>query len=145
MVCAQELFAEESLRLRILPTLVTLIAFSRIVACVSSGSGARPATSDRIARAEIASASATNAYELISRLRPNWLRPSGTGSIGGGVRNQLILVYIDQQRAEDLNALKTVSTSMITSVQWIDASRVATVVPNVPPGSYAGAILIKTH
>ncbi len=116
------------------------------IACASSGSrSTRQSSSDKLTHTELATSNAANAYDAINRLRPNWLRVSGTASIGGGVRSQLVLVYIDNQRAEDLYALKNISTGMVESAQWIDATRMATVLSNVPPGSYSGAILIKTH
>lgn len=125
-----------------LPLLLVLIA-----SCASGGggSGYRPSPT-RISRAEIYSANASNAYELISRLRPDWLRAQPTGSVAGGVvRSQSILVYLNRQRLEDLNALKTISVGGIESAEWIDASRVQTVLTDVPGGAIAGAIVIKTR
>lgn len=118
-----------------------------VAACASSGgSGASRANPDKITRSEIYSSNASNAYELVSRLRPNWLRPPPTGSIAGGVvRSQAILVYLNGQRLEDLNALKTISAEGLESAQWIEASRVQTVLPNVPSGAVAGAIVLKTR
>jgi hypothetical protein len=126
-------------------------AFSTIigvVACASSGSAGAttPSSPDKITHSEISASNAMNAYELIGRLRPNWLRPGATGSIAGGViRSQAILVYLDHQRLEDLNALKTISIDALESAQWIDASRVQTVLSNVPGGAFAGAIVLRSR
>jgi hypothetical protein len=119
-----------------------------LAACASSGAagGTARTSPDRITRSEIYSSNATNAYELINRLRPNWLRPGSTGSIGGGVvQSQAILVYLNSQRLEDLNALKTISVEGLESAQWVDASRVQTVLNEVPSGPIAGAIVLKTR
>jgi hypothetical protein len=117
------------------------------VACASSGAGSASRNSpNRISRSEISESSTSNAYELISRLRPNWFRPQATGSVAGGVvRSQGILVYLNRQRLEDLNALKTISTGGIESAEWIDAARVQTVLSDVPSGAIAGAIVIRTR
>jgi len=119
-----------------------------IIGCASSGassSGFRSSPT-RITRSEIYSANASNAYELISRLRPDWLRAQPTGSVAGGVvRSQSILVYLNRQRLEDLNALKTISVGGIESAEWVDASRVQTVLSDVPSGAISGAIVIKTR
>lgn len=129
----------------------TLARYSTIIAlaaCASSGSGSSTtrAAPDRLTRAEIVASSATNAYEMISRLRPQWLRPPATGSIGAGApRNQAILVYLDRQRLQDLNALKTISIDSIDSAQWIDATRAPTVLPDVPTTPIAGAIVIRSR
>lgn len=117
-------------------------------ACASSGGGGATARSspDAITRAEVSTTNATNAYELVSRLRPNWLRATPTGTIGGGsITSQAILVYLDRQRLESLDALKTVSVEVIDSANWIDAARVQTVMPDVPSGPIAGAIVIRTR
>ena len=116
-------------------------------ACASSGGGGSARSNpDVISRAEVSASNATNAYELVGRLRPNWLRATATGTIGGGsITNQAILVYLDRQRLESLDALKTVSVEAIDSVNWLDAARVPTVMPDVPPGPIAGAIVIHTR
>ena len=119
-----------------------------MIACASSGAGSSGSRTSptRITRSEIYSANASNAYELINRLRPDWLRRQPTGSVAGGVvRSQSILVYLNRQRLEDLNALKTISVGGIESAEWIDASRVQTVLSDVPSGPIAGAIVIKTR
>ena len=118
-----------------------------LIGCASAGGTTTGRESPtRITRSEIYSSNASNAYELISRLRPDWLRAQPTGSVAGGVvRSQSILVYLNRQRLEDLNALKTISAGGIESAEWVDASRVATVLTDVPAGAIAGAIVIKTR
>jgi D-arabinose 1-dehydrogenase-like Zn-dependent alcohol dehydrogenase len=61
------------------------------------------------------------------------------------VRSQSILVYLNRQRLEDLNALKTISAGGIESAEWVEASRVQTILTDVPTGAIAGAIVIKTR
>ena len=117
-------------------------------ACASSGAstgGGARRSADQITYAEISTASALNAYDLINRLRPNWLRAPATGSIGGGVRSQIIAVYLDGHRLGDLESLRTLSTDGIRSMQWLDAARAATVLTEIGSDAIAGAIVIKTH
>ena len=128
--------------------LMAVVMFIAVAGCASGGAGtsAGRASPTRITRAEVDASNATNAYELISRLRPNWLREQPTASVAGGViRSQSILVYVNRQRQEDLDSLKSISVSAIDSAEWVDASRVQTVLSDVPSGSYSGAILIKTR
>ena len=127
---------------------VIVAGVAMLSACASSGGGssASRTSPNRIARSEIRASNATNAYELISRLRPNWLRASGAGSISGGTaRSQMVLVYLDGQRLEDLNALRSISITGIESAEWIDRTRAATVLRDAPAGPIAGAILLKTQ
>lgn len=117
-----------------------------LTACASSGTaGGSRHSSDQVTYAEIASSSATNAYQLIERLRPNWLRTPSIGSIGGGARSQIIVVYLDGHRLGDLESLRTLSVDGIRSMQWLDAARAATVLTEVGSDPIAGAIVIKTQ
>lgn len=117
-----------------------------LTACASSGSAGRShdQSSDQVTRTEIAATAADNAHDLIQRLRPNWLRPPGTGSISG-LRSQLVVVYLDGSRLGDLQSLRTLSANGIQSMQWLDATRAATVLNEVGSDPIRGAILIKTH
>lgn len=117
-----------------------------LTACASGGT-ARSSTGEpnRITSAEIRSSSATNAFELVSRLRPNWLKQKTTGRISGGVRSQLILVYLDGNRLGDVSALRTLSVSGIQSAQWLDAVRAATVLQGIGSDAIAGAIVLRTN
>lgn len=127
-------------------TIMVAVMFCTVSGCASGGggtSGSR-ASPNRITYGEVAASNATNAYELISRVRPNWLREPPTASVSGGViRSQTILVYVNRQRQESLDALKSISVADIDSAEWVDASRVQTLLSDVPSGSYTGAILIK--
>jgi hypothetical protein len=118
-----------------------------LVACASSGGNAASRNSpDRLTTAEIRGSNATDAYEMITRLRPHWLRPPATGSIAGGTpRSLAILVYLDRQRLEGVNALKTITVESINSAQWIDATRAPTILSDVPTTGIAGAIVIRTR
>ena len=55
------------------------------------------------------------------------------------------MVYLDSQRLEDINALKTISAGGIQSAEWIDKTRIAVVLRDAPIGPVAGAILLKTQ
>jgi len=131
------------LRILGLSRFATVVA---LTACASSGSaGSGRHSSDQVTYAEITSSSATNAYSLVERLRPNWLRTPGIGSIGGGARSRIVLVYLDGNRLGDIQSLHTLSVDGIRSMQWLDAARAATVLTQVGSDPIAGAIVIKTH
>jgi hypothetical protein len=133
--------------LRFSSQIARLSLLTALIACASSGSGGSSrANPDNITRVEVRNSNASNAYELVSRLRPNWLRTPATGTISGGrIQSQSILVYLDRQHLEDLNALKTISADGIESIQWLEPSRVQTILPDVPSGPIAGAIVVKTR
>jgi hypothetical protein len=123
-----------------------LAAVAAFIACASAGgtSGAR-GRSDFITQADIATSGTSNAWDLINRLRPNWLKAQPIGSIGGGAHTQVVAVYLDGQRFGDITSLRTLSTTGIRSAQWLDSARAATVMPDPGSDPIAGAIVIKTH
>jgi hypothetical protein len=127
---------------------LSVIAFGAVVGfsgCASSGTKPAPNAPDRITSTEIANSSASNAYELINRIRPNWLKRTAPGSLSGGGRSQVVLVYIDGSKYGDLTTLRSLSISGLKSIQWLDAVRAGILLPNIGSEPVAGAIVISTH
>lgn len=124
-------------------------AAALLSACASATPGTsgspttRESTADYITSLEVAATPVANVYDLISRLRPQWLRTQ-PGSIRGNTPNQVIAVYLDDARIGDIQTLRTVSTSGVQSLRYYDATRAATVVRNPGPDPIAGAIVIST-
>jgi hypothetical protein len=127
------------------PTVIAFGALLIISGCASSATTRAQGEPDLITSTEIASSSASNAYELINRLRPNWLRRTTPGSLGGGVRSQVVLVYIDGSRYGDQTALRSLSVGGLKSIQWLDAVRAGTLLPSIGSEPIAGAIVITTR
>jgi hypothetical protein len=127
-----------------------LLSLGGAVACASSDpaptGGARATRSpDVISRQEIEESAATNAYDLVNRLRPQWLRGTGAGSISGGTtRMQQLYVYLENARIGGVESLRTVSAAGITSIRFLSADRAAAAFPDVRE-SISGAIVISTR
>lgn len=129
-------------------TLMTVTAFGALLVlsgCASSGTPRAQTDPDRITSAEIDKSAASNTYELINRLRPNWLRRTAPGSLSGGVRRQVVLVYIDGTKYGELTTLRSLSVSGLKSIQWLDAARAGTLLPGIGSEPIAGAIVITTR
>ncbi len=119
--------------------------------CASSSGGSSTqvaeASPDRVTSAEIeATQGASTAFDLVRRLRPRWLQSSGgTASIGGGrITGQVLVVYLDGNRLGGVEALRTLSSSGIKTMQYLDAVRAATVLREVGSDPISGAIVIST-
>lgn len=123
--------------------LMLLLLIGGVSACASSGASPRH-DPDRITANEIATSGAQNALDLIQRLQPHWLRAQPTGSIAGGARNQIIVVYLDGHRLGDAGSLRTLSVSGIRSLEWLDAARAPTILTDIGSEPIAGAIVIKS-
>jgi hypothetical protein len=94
-------------------------------------------TSDEIKSSRV---SGWTAHDLISQLRPEYLRSRGPSSL----RNTAPVtaaVYVDDIRFGELNSLKTLSADHIFSVQYIGASDATT---RFGTDHFGGAILITT-
>jgi len=115
-------------------------------ACASSqASRVTESSQDVLTSIEINATPVPTAFDLVSRLRPSWLRQGRTGSIGGGsVSSQVTLVYLDGQRLGGIEALKTLSASGITSMRYLDATRAATILHDPGSEAISGAIVIST-
>ena len=92
-------------------------------AVAPAGPAAAPAPAKRkrnptlITTEEIQESSATTAYEVVSRLRPAWLRKRGTSSLN---REGTILVYRDGLRMGSPEALRQLNVSDIASITYMD-------------------------
>ena len=134
---------------------VCLAAAVSVAGCASSGtstnvaSGSNTAATrspDVITADEITTSGASSALEVVTRLRPNWMRDRGTGSMAGGnTTSQMIAVFMDGQRLGDITSLRMVSASQIKSMQWLDAARAYTVLSGLGSEPISGAIVIKTR
>ena len=127
-----------------------LVAAALLSACASSTQGTsstsantRESTADYITSIEVAATPVANVYDLISRLRPQWLRTQ-PGSIRGNTRSQVIAVYLDDARIGDVGTLRTLSTSGVKTLRYYDATRAATVLRDPGSDPIAGAIVITT-
>lgn len=56
-----------------------------------------------------------------------------------------MLVYIDGSKYGDLTSLRSLSINGLKSIQWLDAVRAGTLLPNIGSEPIAGAIVITTH
>ena len=81
-------------------------------------SGSRPLGSrDIITSQEIGRGQWSNAYDLVHNLRPGWLQKRGPDSFENPGEIQ---VYVDGTRLGDIHLLRTLPTSAIRRLEWID-------------------------
>ena len=107
--------------------LVWLLALVALTACGGSARGGMGSalTPDLIGRDEMDGSSATNAYDLITQVRPNWLRGRGTPSIRSS-QVQLPVVYLEDRRQGALEVLRSFPTAGIAELRYINATTATT-------------------
>lgn len=128
---------------------VAVLAASTAACASSSGptTGTRGTrTPDLITKADIEATPSGNAFDLVNRLRPQWLRTSGVGSVSGGTATRFgILVFLDNVRLGGLETLRSVDSASITSIRYMTAERAASTLPDIGRDPIAGAIVISTR
>ena len=126
---------------------VLATAMVALAACASGG-GASAATQNPnvISTEEIVASSASNAYEVIQRLRPNFLRTRGAVHGTPGAANAVemvdLVVYLNENRLGGSDQLRQVSTTDICEIRYFNSSEATT---KWGTGHSAGAIQIVSR
>ncbi|MBV9774724.1 MAG: hypothetical protein JO040_12280 [Gemmatimonadetes bacterium] len=112
--------------------------------CASAGTGrsGTPAPDhDLITAEEIRGVPARDAYDIVQRLRPDWLRQPLTRS----ARFETVIgVYYNNSRLGDVEALRSIEAGSVTSIRFLDAAQ-ARGLPGQSTQHMAGAIVVSTH
>jgi hypothetical protein len=96
---------------------------------------------DLITAEEIQAAERTDALQIVTALRPQWLRGRGTDTANPAARTRVV-VYMDGIRMGPAESLASISASTVASIQYLDGQR-ATSRFGLDHGS--GAILVTTR
>lgn len=134
---------------RLFTYLAVAVLAAGAAACASS-SGATTATRstrtpDLITKADIDATPSGNAYDLVNRLRPQWLRPTGVGSMSGGTATSYgIVVFLDNVRMGGLETLRSMDSGSIMSIRYMTAERAASL-PGIGRDPISGAIVVSTR
>jgi hypothetical protein len=110
-----------------------LTAVLTAFACASQSGPNAPAgtvvaNSDRniISATEIQSVPSANLYDLISKLRPHFLRSRGPQSLSSGsTATEYATVYMDGRPYGDIASLRSIVSSQVSEVRYYDASSAA--------------------
>lgn len=109
-------------------------------ACATAGTANAPHRNrDVIAAEEIASVDVPTAYDLIRRLRPEFLRPRGVSGVRGSISPS---IYINGIKAPDgLQQLQNINREDVLEIRWLSATDATT---RFGTGNSGGAIMVKT-
>jgi TonB-dependent receptor-like protein len=101
--------------------LFSVVAAAAVVACASAGGGGTKVdagSANIITADQIAASHQSNAYEVVSRLRPNFLKSRGRTTVYGQ-GSDYAAVFLDGQSYGDLSSLRNISASQIGSIRFI--------------------------
>lgn len=109
---------------------VYLLALAGSIACASGtgagGAGTPRVPTDRnmINQLELESVAATNLYETIEKLRPNFLRSRGQASLSSSAP-EYPSVYLDGRPYGDISSLRSIITTQVGMVRYYDTTAAA--------------------
>ena len=101
---------------RVVRVLLPLVMVTTVLACTRASNRSGSGDRDTITEAEIASSSATNAYEAVQRLRGNFLSNRGKTTILGK-SSPMPIVYLDGVRFGEVNSLRNISATTVQAIR----------------------------
>lgn len=124
-----------------LRSVVVLVVVAGLFSCAGRQTGSSPRRTGSIQSSEIASASATNAYDLVSQLRRGWLISRGPISVSDP-RPAFPKVYMDGVDVGELDFLRSIAASDVAEIDFLSTQE-----SNLRYGSghFGGIILVTTR
>lgn len=121
-----------------------LVAISLGCASTPSGSLAETRTSQILTQEEISSSGAFgNAFDVITRLRPNFLTSRGPTTLGNAQRTGMYPnIYLDGIPYGDINTLRNIDASTIAEIRLYQAGEAQT---KFGMGNNGGVLAITTR
>ena len=97
-----------------------LIALLLSTGCASAGtSGGGSSERNRITGEQLARVTASNAYEAIRQLQPQWLDTRGVISSSATAAPTYATVYQDGSRIGDIEYLRTVNINVLAEIRYL--------------------------
>jgi len=122
---------------------LTLLAAGSLWGCAGNKPATGGSRSDVIDREAIMGAAAMNLFEVVSRLRPQWLNVRTTQSFNLATE---IVVYQNDMYLGGPDALKQIGPELAYEIRWLDGVRAASMLPGITSGRHVvGAIIVSTR
>ena len=99
------------------------LALAALAGCATaSGTAGNTRSGSIITADEITSTHETYVYDVIARVRPNFLRSRGATSVNATATSTLPTVYMDGQRYGDITSLRGVLASQVREIHYYDSA-----------------------
>ena len=124
--------------------LVVLLSAGMLWGCASTKASTQRMNPNLLTREEILGANANNLFDVVQRLRPQWLRtPAPTGALSG--MDNVILVFQDQMNLGSPDALRQLGPELAYELRYMDGIRAASVLPGISNNQHVeGVIIVAT-
>lgn len=124
-------------------TLLLIMAAAMLSGCASTKETTDGRNRDSISRQEIMDSGATNLFDAISRLRPQWLNVRTTRSFNMDTE---IVVFQNDMQLGGPETLRQIGPELAYELRYMDGVRAATVLPGLMSGRHiAGVIIVDTR
>ncbi len=92
--------------------------------CASAGSGGQPSERNRITPAQLERSTATNAYDAVRLLHPEWLDTRGANSFNTPPSKAVL--YLDGNKVgDDLDQMRTIPVGVLVEIRFLTAAEAA--------------------
>ncbi|HMG12851.1 MAG TPA: hypothetical protein VK571_06735 [Gemmatimonadaceae bacterium] len=102
---------------------VYMLTLAAVIACASSGSGTSGTRTHRepnlITEQEIAASGETNALDVVTKLRPMFLKTRGRSTVNAG-GSEYASVFVDGQFYGELGSLRNINVSSIHEIRYLN-------------------------
>ncbi len=109
-------------------TMSSIAFVATLAACASAGPAGQPSASSSnvISRAELDAAGSVNVYDVIARLRPNFLRSRGPTSVMNASARTVAAVFVDDTEFGDLESLRRFPAMRIAEIRYYSGPEATT-------------------
>lgn len=123
---------------------LALLALSAAVSgCASTKSNTAGQRLDLITREQIVNASASNLFEVVQRVRPQWLRVNTTKSFN--LETEIVVFQNDMQLGGP-DALRQIVPELAYEIEWMDGVKASSMLPGLMSGRHIeGVIIVRTR
>jgi hypothetical protein len=100
-----------------------ILGLAALIGCGSGGrtEGVAPADRNVITESELTSVPSSSLYDLIEKLRPNFVRAHGQTSLNAPNSSNFAAVFVDGQRYGDIGQLRSLVAAQVQEVRYYDA------------------------
>jgi hypothetical protein len=121
---------------------VLVLTLCTTTSCVTAGGGTQGQRNrSQITAEEIATTNASSAYEIVERLRPEFLRSRGQKSLSDPTPDDPI-VYVNGMRSGAIESMRSMSAQDVLEIRFITAADATT---RFGTGHTGGVIEVRTR
>jgi hypothetical protein len=122
--------------------LLILLLGAALAACGGARQSGEAGNRNVVTADELSGMSELSAHDVLSRIRPEFLRSRGARSLRGAPAEEYPVVYMDHTRLGSIDALRSIRASTIREIRYLNGADATT---RYGTGHGAGVILVTTR